>query len=462
MDVTEDAGLTITDRRGEYAATVDQWKIHEFRSAEWAFVGANKTPSGVRVTPETALKCSAFIACVRVISETLASCPLNLVEEMAGGGKRYATEQPLYRTLSRRPNSWQTRFEFVETMTALCCMYGTSFALRVPGRNGAYDQLVPLHPSRVTVKQNDDYSLTYLYRQPVTEQQVPYRQEDIFRLSYLSTDGFTGLQPPSMLRDAIGLAQALEQHAGAFFGNGARPGVVFTNDNAMPQEAIERAREQWERMHRGADRAFRTAFLPQGTKPVELATASNEQAQFLESRQYQIIDIARYFRVPPHLLQDLTRATYSNIEQNGIDALTYCIQPWAQRWAGAIGRDLVSLTLPDTFCAEFDLRRLSMGDSASRTTYYREMLNIGAISIDEIRAMEGLNPVENGGEARFMQLNMTTVDRIINPPAAAPADEFAPVPTQPAAEDEDSSVDSSADLSEVDESEQAEMIQEDN
>jgi len=164
--------------------------------------------------------------------------------------------------------------------------------------------------------------------------------------------------------------------------------------------------------------------------------------------------------VPPHLLQDLTRATYSNIEQNGIDALTYCIQPWAQRWAGAIQRDLVSLTLPDQFCAEFDLRRLSMGDSASRTTYYREMLNIGAISIDEIRAMEGLNPVDDGGSARFMQLNMTTVDRIINPPAAAPADEFAPVGTPLPVEDDESSMDGPGAEDLVDDSEQAEMLEE--
>jgi HK97 family phage portal protein len=440
----------------------DPWKVHDFtesRSAEWAFVGSNKTPSGVRVTPETALKCSAFIGCVRVISETLASCPLNLVQRMPGGGRRMANEFPLSRVLSSRPNNYQTRFEFVETMTALCCMYGTAFALRKPGLTGIYDQLVPLHPSRMAVKLNNDDSLTYEYRQPGSEQLVRYQQADIFRLPFLSTDNMTGLQPPSLLRDAIGLAQALEQHAGAFFGNGARPGVIFTNENAMPQEAIERARESWERMHRGADRAFRTAFLPQGTKPVEIASASNEQAQFLESRQYQIIDIARYFRVPPHLLQDLTRATYSNIEQNGIDALTYCISPWAERWSGAIQRDLIGLTLDDSYCADFDLRRLSMGDSASRTTYYREMLNIGAITIDEIRAMEGLNPVENGGEARFMQLNMTTVDRIINPPqAAAPADEFALDTSGPgeASEADDSSVGIP-----TDESEQAEMLQED-
>ena len=457
MAVTTEDGVIINDRRGE-----DPWKVHEFRSAEWAFVGANKTPSGVRVTPETALKCSAFIGCVRVISETLASCPLNLVEEMPNGGRRMAKEQPLFSVLGRRPNNWQTRMEFVETMTALCCMYGTSFALRVPGARGAYDQLVPLHPSRMAVKLNDDYSLSYEYRQPGTERLVAYQQNQIFRLPFMSTDSMTGLQPPSMLRDAIGLAQALEQHAGAFFGNGARPGVVFTNENAMPQEAIERARESWERMHRGADRAFRTAFLPQGTKPVEIAAASNEQSQFLESRQYQIIDVARYFRVPPHLLQDLTRATYSNIEQNGIDALTYCISPWAERWAGAIQRDLISLTLPENYCADFDLRRLSMGDSASRTTYYREMLNIGAITIDEIRAMEGLNPVEDGGDARFMQLNMTTVDRIINPPQATPAgDEFALDTSGPGDDASEASEAAESSVGEpVDDSEQAEMLQE--
>jgi HK97 family phage portal protein len=274
------------------------------------------------------------------------------------------------------------------------------------------------------VKRLENDQLLYEYREPGTERPIPYTQGQIFRLPFFSTDSVTGNNPTVLLRNAIGLAQALEQHAGAFFGNGARPGVVFTNDNAMPAEERERAREQWERMHRGADRAYRTAILPQGMKPTELGQINNDQAQFLESRQYQIVSIARYFRVPPHLVQDLTRATYSNIEQTGIDFVTHCIKPWAKRWAGAIYRDLIAPTLGEGYRAEFDTKWITMSDSASRMAYYRDGIGNGMFSHNESRAMEGLNPVE-GGDVRFMRLDMTTVDRIVNPPAApAPGDTF--------------------------------------
>lgn len=455
-----DTGITINDRRGEYAEADPDWRIHEIRAAEWAFVGAGKTPSGVRVTPETALTCEAFIGVIRVISETLAACDLNLIERIPGGGRRLAEDRPLFEVLGCMPNGWQSTMEWVETMTALACMYGTSFALIKPGTRGAIDQLVPLHPSRMTVKRLVNDKLLYEYREPGTERVIEYTQGQIFRLPFFSTDSVTGNNPTTLLRNAIGLAQALEQHAGAFFGNGARPGVIFTNDNAMPDEARERAREMWERMHRGADRAYRTAILPQGMKPVEFGQVNNDQAQFLESRQYQIISLARYFRVPPHLVQDLTRATFSNIEQTGIDFVTHCIKPWAKRWAGAIYRDLISPTLGRGFQAEFDTKWITMGDSAARIAYIRDAIQCGLISHNEGRAMEGLNPVDDNGDVRFMAVNMTTVDKLVEPPAAQPApgqegDTF-DVQTEPDAEEQDSSGAGDA----VDASEQVEAIAE--
>lgn len=448
--------IVINDRRGEYAEAEPDWRIHEIRAAEWAFVGANKTPSGVRVTPETALTCEAFIGVVRVISETLAACDLNLIEQVPGGGRRLAEDKPLFDVLGCMPNGWQSTMEWVETMTALACMYGTSYALIKPGARGAVDQLVPLHPSRMKVKRLENDQLLYEYTEPGTERPIPYTQGQIFRLPFFSTDSVTGNNPTVLLRNAIGLAQALEQHAGAFFGNGARPGVVFTNENAMPDEARERAREMWERMHRGADRAYRTAILPQGMKPMELGQVNNDQAQFLESRQYQIISIARYFRVPPHLVQDLTRATFSNIEQTGLDFVIHCIKPWAKRWAGAIYRDLIAPTLGRAFRAEFDTKWITMGDSAARIAYIRDAIQTGLISHNEGRAMEGLNPVEENGDERFMQVNMTTVERIVEPPQAPdqppPDGDTFDVPTEPA--DEASGTD------EVDKSEQLEQIAE--
>lgn len=455
-----DTGITINDRRGEYAEADPDWRIHEIRAAEWAFVGAGKTPSGVRVTPETALTCEAFIGVIRVISETLAACDLNLIERIPGGGRRLAEDRPLFEVLGCMPNGWQSTMEWVETMTALACMYGTSFALIKPGKRGAIDQLVPLHPSRMSVKRLENDDLLYEYREPGTERLIQYTQGQIFRLPFFSTDSVTGNNPTTLLRNAIGLAQALEQHAGAFFGNGARPGVIFTNDNAMPDEARERAREMWERMHRGADRAYRTAILPQGMKPVEFGQVNNDQAQFLESRQYQIISLARYFRVPPHLVQDLTRATYSNIEQTGIDFVTHCIKPWAKRWAGAIYRDLIAPTLGPAFRAEFDTKWITMGDSAARIAYIRDAIQCGLISHNEGRAMEGLNPVEDNGDVRFMAVNMTTVDRLVEPPEAPPApgqegDTF-DVQTEPSVDEEGSS----GEVDELDASEQVEAIAE--
>lgn len=451
-----ESGITINDRRGEYAESDPDWRIHEIRAAEWAFVGANKTPSGVRVTPETALTCEAFIGVVRVISETLAACDLNVIEKVPGGGRRLAEDKPLFDVLNCMPNGWQSTMEWVETMTALACMYGTSFSLIKPGRRGAIDQLIPLHPSRMSVKRLENDQLLYEYREPGTELLRQYTQGQIFRLPFFSTDSVLGNNPTALLRNAIGLAQALEQHAGAFFGNGARPGVVFTNDNAMPDEARERAREMWERMHRGADRAYRTAILPQGMKPMELGQVNNDQAQFLESRQYQIISIARYFRVPPHLVQDLTRATFSNIEQTGIDFVVHCIKPWAKRWAGAIYRDLIAPTLGEAYRAEFDTKWITMGDSAARIAYIRDAIQCGLISHNEGRAMEGLNPVEEAGDERYMQVNMTTVERIAEPPAPAQAagDTFDVVPSdQPQEGDQDSG-------SELDASEQVEALAE--
>lgn len=401
---------------------VADFKMIDLRGVDWAESGGNRTPSGVRVTPETALQCSAFLACVRVISEGCASLPLHLFERLPNGGKRKATEQPLYRLLHQQPNPWQTALEFREQMTALYLMYGNSFAEIRPGASGAVSELWPLHPSRMEVERLENGSLRYKYREPSGRQTI-YTQDEIFHLRWLTTDGIVGLQPSTLSRNAIGLAQALESHGSTYFGNGARPGIVLESDNPIPAEAAERLREQWERMHRGADRAFRTAVLPNGVKAHELS-GSNEAAQFLETRQYQAIECCRAMRVPPHMIQDLSRSTYSNIEVQGTEFVQHCLLPHLKRWEAAISRDLI---VDDaTYFAEHSVTGLLRGDSVARASYYREMLNLGVLSINEIRELENLNPIGPEGDQRFMQTNMTTLDKIgQDVPAqqpAAPAD----------------------------------------
>lgn len=406
---------------------IADYKMIDLRGVDWAEAGGNRTPSGVRVTPETALQCSAFLACVRVISEGCASLPLHLYERLANGGKRKATEQPLHRILHQQPNPWQTALEFREQMTALYLMYGNSFAEIRPGASGAVSELWPLHPSRMEVERLENGRLRYKYREPSGRQTV-YAQEEMFHLRWLTTDGILGLQPSALSKNAIGLAQALESHGSTYFGNGARPGIVLESDNPIPADAAERLREQWERMHRGADRAFRTAVLPNGVKAHELS-GSNEAAQFLETRQYQVIEVCRAFRVPPHMIQDLTRSTYSNIEVQGTEYVQHCLLAHLKRWESAISRDLI--VNDDVYFAEHSITGLLRGDSAARASYYREMLNLGVLSINEIRELENLNPIGPEGDQRFMQTNMTTLDKIgqdapAPQPPAAPADTGVP------------------------------------
>ena len=393
--------------------------MFDLRGIDWSEVG-NRTPSGIRVTPETAMQCSAFLACVRVISESVASLPLHLYQRLPAGGKERAPTHPLYRLLHDRPNRWQTGLEFREQLTALYLSYGQSFAEKVPGPQGPVSELWPLHPSRMRVEQMENGRLRYLYREPSGRETV-YDQSQIFHLRFLTLDGINGVQPTTLSREAIGLARALELHGATYFGNGARPGIVLESENPIPVEAAERLREAWERMHRGSDRAHRTAVLPSGVKAHELS-GSNEAAQFLETRQYQVIEVCRAFRVPPHMIQDLTRSTYSNIEVQGTEFVQHCLLPHLKRWEAAIARDLIDGDV-DQFFAEHSVTGLLRGDSAARASYYREMLNIGVLSVNEIRELENLNPIGEEGDARFMQMNMTTLEKIASAeePPAAPA-----------------------------------------
>ena len=242
-----------------------------------------------------------------------------------------------------------------------------------------------------------------------------------------------------MFQNAIGLAQALEAHGSAFFGNSARPGVVLESDNPIPVEAAERLREQWERLHRGPDRAYRTAVLPNGVKAHELS-GSNEAAQYLETRQYQVIEICRAFRVPPHMVQDLTRSTYSNIEVQGTEFVQHCLLPHLKRWEAAISRDLIEDD--ERFFAEHSVSGLLRGDHASRSAYYVSALQNGWMTINEIRELENLNPIGPEGDRHYIQMNMQTLEDMSAEPEQPPPPPVAEEPSaEPPAEEPDDTPD---------------------
>jgi HK97 family phage portal protein len=419
------------------------WRMIDLRGIDW--YPDNKTPAGVRVTQDTAMQCSAFLACVRVISESVASLPLHVFERQ-GSDRVRAERNPLYRLLHTQPNGWQTAMEFREQMTALYLLYGQSFAEIIGNsRVGAVAELRPLHPANMVVERVEDGSLRYRYREPGGYgKETVYLQNQIFHLRFLSLDGINGIVPTTVCRDAIGLARALEQHGSSYFGNGARPGVVLESDNPIPPEAAANLRDSWERMHRGADRAFRTAVLPNGVKAKELS-GSNEAAQYLETRQYQVIEICRAFRMPPHMIQDLTRSTFSNIEVQGTEFVQHCLLPHLRRWEAAISRDLIADD--ERFFAEHNVNGLLRGDSAAQSAFVTSMLDRGVYDIDEARAYLGMTPLpENAGKLRLVPLNMQTVEAAIaGPPAPPPMPEPA---VQPVAEVESSPADDAEDQAE--------------
>lgn len=416
---------------GTQLSTRILWLPGSEERSMWDTEPSPRNPSGVRIDPDTALRSTVVLACARVLAESIGGLPLHLYKRDPSGGKSIAREHPLYNVLHSTPNSWQTSFEWREQAMLHLCLHGNAYNELRAGIAGAVSELIPLHPSRMKVERIENGRLRYVYTEPSGEKTI-YTQDQIMHLRWLSNDGVTGMVPVELARDAIGLARACEIHGASYFGNGARPGIVLETDNMIPQEAATALRDNWERTHRGADRASKTAVLMGGLKAHELG-GNNQESQFLESRRFQVEEICRLYRVPPHLVGDLTRSSFSNIEQQSIDFVQHTLLPWLRRFETAFARDLIVDNV--TYFAEFDTRGLLRGDASARASYYQTLWNLGVASVNEIRGWENLNPVE-AGDTRFVQLNMQTLEQASKPPAppaAAPGlPGAAPSPAPPA------------------------------
>jgi HK97 family phage portal protein len=372
-----------------------------------------RTASGISVSPETALECTAVLACVRVLSESIASLPFNVYRRLPGGGKEIAEEQHLHEVIAYQPNSWMTGFEFRELMQSWLLLWGNAYAYIKGGKNGAVTELIPLHPSRMEVKRLTNGKLRYYYRESTsliqpTPDPTEYRQDEIFHLRWLSSDGVTGYLPTTLSRDAIGLARATELHSGSFFGHGAQVGTYIETDQPHKPEVLARFKDQWNDAHQGPDKAYKTVIMPFGfhRKQVEVR---NDTSQLVETRRFQLAEVARCYRVPQYLIGDLSDVRHSTVEQQAIDFVTFSLLPWCRRWEMACRRDLV-VDDKQYFC-QFDLNSLMAGDYAARSQFIREMANLGALDIDEIRAQIGYNPLPDGvGKKRFIQVNMQLLE----------------------------------------------------
>jgi HK97 family phage portal protein len=363
-----------------------------------------ETTSGITINAATSMKIATVFACIRLLSDTLAQLPLNVMRAKRDGTNDIANDTPIGIVLRNQPNQWQTSFEWRQMMMGHVCLRGNAYSAIIAGPLGAVTQLIPLHPERMAVKRIENGNLIYKYtsQEGVTE---TYAQAEIFHLRGLSSDGITGLSPIHLCRNAVGLAAAMETHGASLFKNSARPAAIIKHPGHLTEPAAAKLRERWERIHGGTDNAGKTAVLEEGMT-VETIGMSSEDAQYIESRNFQGSEIARIFGVPLHMLADLSRATMNNIEHLSIEFVKFTMGPWLRLWEEAMKRDL--FVEPALF-PKFNVNGLLRGDSAARSQFYQTMFQIGAFSPNDIRDYEDMDPVE-GGDQRFVPLNMVPLD----------------------------------------------------
>ena len=370
------------------------------------------TFAGVGVDPETALTYSAIYSAVKIISETIASLPLITYRRAPDGGKIRIDEHPISPVLARRPNSWQTHFEFIEMMQGHVLLRGNAYA-QVLTANGRVSELIPLHPARIEPRMESSGPV-YQYTKPDGDI-VIFPAEEIFHLRGLSSNGLHGLSPIAAARESIGLGMAAQEHGARLFGQGARPAGVLTHPGKLDQPTSDRIRQSWERAYGGLSNAHSVAVLEEGMQ-FERVQLTSEDSQWIESRKFQIEEIARFYRIPLHKMNSMERATFSNIESQAIEFVSDTIIPWVRRWEETILRDVFTLTRDRAVFAEFLIGELLRGDTESRYKSYAIAKQNGWMNSNEIRALENMNPIDEQGDIYWAPVNMTNAEMLIDPP----------------------------------------------
>jgi len=384
-------------------------RFHPSNPADWFLrLGGGPTAAGPEVTVQGSLKSTVVFAAARILAEGVGVLPLLLYSRLSNGGKRRETGHSLYPLLRWLPNPEMTSIELRETLQGHTALWGNGYAEIEFDNAGRVRGLWPLRPDKTTAKRVNG-KLVYVVKLP-TGQDVGLPFERVLHIHGLGYDGMTGYSPITLARQAVGLTLATEEFGARFFGNGAKPGAVLTHPGKLSDVAESRLRKSWEIMHQGLSNAHRVAILEEGMD-LKAFGIPPEDAQFLETRKFQVSEIARLFRVPPHMLADLDRATFSNIEQMSLEFVSYTLQPWLTRWEQAIYRDLLTESERQRLFVEHLLDALVRGDIESRYTAYQTGRQGGWLSANDIRQLENMNPVD-GGDVYLVPLNMVPANQV--------------------------------------------------
>ena len=372
-----------------------------------------RTTSGKPVNERTAMQMTAVYSCVRILSEAVAGLPLHLYRYTEGGSKEKALDHPLYRLLHDEPNPEMTSFNFRETMMGHLLLYGNAYAQIIRNARGEVVGLYPLMPNKMTVDRDSAGRLYYLYTRgsddsPVDTEtgQVYLPPEQVIHIPGLGYDGIVGYSPLAMAKNAVGLAIATEEYGAKFFANGAAPGGVLEHPGTIKDP--QRVKDSWNVAYQGSGNAHRIAVLEEGMKYQPIGI-SPEQAQFLETRKFQINEIARIYWVPPHMVGDLEKSSFSNIEQQSLEFVKYTLDPWICRWEQSLKRRLFTEEEKQEYFVKFNVDGLLRGDYQSRMNGYAVARQNGWMSANDIRELENLDriPAEEGGDLYLVNGSMT-------------------------------------------------------
>ncbi len=378
-------------------------------SAYRFFMGSST--SGKRVNERSAMQMTAVYSCVRILSEAVAGLPLHLYQYTDKSSKEKAVENPLYFLLHDEPNTEMTSFVFRETLMTHLLLWGNAYSQIIRNGKGEVMGLYPLMPDRMTVNRDEKGRLYYEYMvssddaKTLKDGTVRLSPYDVLHIPGLGFDGLVGYSPIAMAKNAIGLAIAAEEYGSKFYANGATPSGILEYPGTVKEP--DKVRESWNAGFGGSSNAHKIAVLEEGMKYTPISISPNE-AQFLETRKFQINEIARIFRVPPHMVGDLEKSSFSNIEQQSLEFVKYTLEPWLVRWEQAMQRSLIPQDDKSKYFIKFNVDGLLRGDYQSRMQGYATARQNGWMSANDIRELENLDriPAEDGGDLYLINGNM--------------------------------------------------------
>lgn len=370
----------------------------------WDAFGASRTVAGTRVNERTALKLSAVWAAIHILAETLGQLPLSLIRK-DGSDKEQARDDPRFSLLHDQPNTEMTSINWRSTVQAHVVTTGNGYNWIMRNQAGLPIELIPLMP-HVTSLKRENGRLVYHSRTNVDGRDITFRLNpaDVLHIPGLGFDGLSGYSPIRMQAEQLGAGLATQEFAARFFGNGANISGLVTVPGKV--QDLSKMRKEWNAAFAGENQ-MKTAIVDQGAGYTRIGIPP-EDAQFLQTREFSIDEVARMYRIPPHMLARMGQATFSNVEHVGIDFVTYTMLPWLTRWEQELNRKLLTIEERQTMFFKFNVTGLLRGDQKTRYESYRSAIQVGWMTRNEARTLEEFNEID-GLDEPLQPMNMTTV-----------------------------------------------------